>query len=127
MRILLADDQPEVRTGLRLLFEQEPDMRIVGEIGDLQGLPTEVARVQPDLLLIDWELSPLKMGDTLPILKRIHPGLRIVALSGRPEGRKTALASGADAFVSKGDPPERVLAVLRREGRPETGGGSRAV
>jgi hypothetical protein len=41
----------------------------------------------------------------------------VIALSGRPEARQAALGAGADAFASKGDPPERVLAVIKDSGK----------
>ena len=123
MRILLADDQAEIRSGLRLLLEQEPDVRVVGEVAELSGLLGEVQMVSPDLVLLDWEL-PSKISDLIAVLRTLCPGLRIIALSGLPEARKTALAAGADAFVSKGDQPELLLAAIRKaakEAGTETG------
>jgi DNA-binding NarL/FixJ family response regulator len=120
MRVLIADDQPQVRSALRLLLKQEPGVTVVGEAEDTQQALELAAGQRPDLVLLDWELpgpwaaQPLKNAGQclLPALRAQCPQVKVVALSGRPEARRAALAAGADAFVSKGDPPERVLAAV---------------
>ncbi|MCL4535543.1 MAG: response regulator transcription factor [Bacteroidetes bacterium] len=121
MRILLADDQPEVRSALRLLLEQEAGLEVVAEAGEAACMLALLEAVHPDLLLLDWELPGLDASLSrvrtrramLSSLRALCPGLSVVTLSGRPEVRRAALAAGADAFVSKGDPPEHLLATLR--------------
>lgn len=113
MRILVADDQREVRSALRLLLEQEVGKCVVGEASDPDRLILEVGSCCPDVLLLDWELTDLQVPETLASLRSLCPQLLVIALSGRPEVRPKALAAGADAFVSKGDPPEYLLATLR--------------
>lgn len=112
MRVLLADDQSDVRSALQLLLKHETEFNVVGEATDCEGLLTQLEATCPDLVLIDWELPGLNMG-LLPSLRQHFPHLFVVALSGRPEARQAALCAGADAFVSKGDPPERLLRALR--------------
>jgi DNA-binding NarL/FixJ family response regulator len=120
MRVLIADDQPQVRSALRLLLNHEQGVRVVGEAGDAEQALELAAAQRPDLVLLDWELpgqgtlipatgSPERL---LPALRTCCPRAKVVALSGRPEARQAALAAGADAFVSKGDPPERLLAAV---------------
>jgi len=128
MRILLADDQPRVCSALRLLLEQEPWLTVVGEAAESDALLTQVAALHPDLVLLDWELPdangarPVRPDDPgsgahlFALLRRRCPDLRVVALSGRHEARRAAQEAGVDAFVSKGDPPERLLETLRALG-----------
>ena len=102
---------------MRLLLEQEPGVSIVGEAGETRDLLAEVQAVGLDVLMLDWELpgahgDGAARGGLLTTLRSYCPGLRVIALSSRPEARGAALAAGADAFVSKGDPPERLLAAL---------------
>jgi len=113
MRILLADDQPNVRFALRVLLEREPGLTIVGEATDGEGLLEHVATTLPDVVLLGWELPGLRTTDSLSLLRRIRPGVLVIALSGRVEARLEALSAGVDAFVSKGDPPERLLATIK--------------
>jgi len=109
LRVLLADDQPRVRFALCTLLRRQPELQIVGEVGDVDGLWNEIEAVRPDLLLLDWELGPTGMTDAVLTLRERHPGLFVIALSGRHEARRAALKAGVDAFVSKTDPPERLL------------------
>lgn len=113
MRVLLADDQPNVRSALRLLLEQELGLREVGEATNVSGLLSQVETNCPDLVLLDWELPGSKNIELLPPLRTKCPQLFVIALSGHPEARQAALSAGADAFVGKGDPPKVLLATLR--------------
>ena len=115
MRVLLADDQSKVRSALRLILEHQPDLNVLGEAVDAQGLLDWVRLVCPDVVLLDWELPGLPRHDLLSALRGLCPHLKVIALSGRPEARQAALAAGADAFVSKGDPPEQLLAAVNGE------------
>lgn len=112
IRVLIADDQPHVRSALLLLLRQEPDVAVVGEADDTEQALELVAGQQPDLVLLDWELPGRGGTGTLDRLQAARPGLLVIALSGRPEARRAALAAGADVFVSKGEPPERLLAAV---------------
>jgi DNA-binding NarL/FixJ family response regulator len=112
MRILLADSQPRVRFALRVLLERQPGVQVVGEAVDAVELVAQAAATRPDLVLLAWELPGLAAVDLLPTLHRLCPNLLVVALSGRPGARRAALAAGADAFASKADPPERLLAAI---------------
>jgi DNA-binding NarL/FixJ family response regulator len=111
MHVLLADDQAEVRSALRFLLEQEPAMSVVGEAAEAAALLDVAEAVQPDLVLLDWELPGLQAPELLHAL-RCRCGTILIALSGRPEACQEALDAGVDAFVSKGEPPERLLATL---------------
>lgn len=120
MRVLIADDQPQVRSALQLLLKQEPGVAVVGEAENVEEALELAAVRRPDLVLLDWELPGRQAAGLpkktkpglLPALRARCPHMKIVALSGRPEARQAALAAGADVFVSKGDPPERLLAAV---------------
>lgn len=116
LRVLLADDQPEVRSALRLLLEQEPGIQVLGEVVDACELLSRVRATSPDLALLDWELPGCSAAELLAALRSSCVNLKVIALSGRPEARHAALAAGADTFVSKGDPPEALLRALRAIG-----------
>jgi CheY-like chemotaxis protein len=112
MRVLVADDEGKVCSALRLLLEQELGLAVVGEVSGAAELLSQVTSTGPDLLLLDWELPGLTAGD-LVTLRWQHQPLQIIALSGRPEARGAALAAGADAFVSKVNPPDLLLATIQ--------------
>ena len=112
MRIILADDQPKVRLGLRLLLEQEEWASVVGEAVEAEGLLALAEAAQPDLVLLDWSLQASAAVDLLPALRAHCPSLIVIVLSGQPGIEDHALEAGADAFVSKADPPEKLLAAI---------------
>lgn len=118
MRVLLADDQPALRSAVRLLLEQEPGVNIVAEVADTQTLLARTADLHPDLVLLDWELPGLNHAAAArAVLNALYascPNLQVVVFSGRPEANRHAMAAGASAFVSKADPPERLLAALHQ-------------
>lgn len=126
MRVILADDQAKVRSALRLLLEQQPGIDILGEAVDTTGLLDWAKAVCPDLVLLDWELPGLPATALLPLLQYHCPEMRVMILSSHPDDRRQALEAGADAFMSKGDPPERLLQAIEElsgthvtgEGRP---------
>jgi len=111
MDILLADEL-KVRLALRVLLEQTAGLAVVGEASNAQDLFAQADAKHPDLVLLDWTLPGLHDDGALRTLRRICPDVSVIVLSGRPEARSPALAAGADAFVSKVDPPERLLAAI---------------
>ncbi len=112
MRILLADHRPKVRFALRVLLTQRPGLEIAAEAVDAEDLLVQIESVCPDLVLLDWKLPGLPVTGLLLALRKTCPKACVIILSGRPEVRRAALDAGADAFVSKVDPPERLLAVI---------------
>jgi DNA-binding NarL/FixJ family response regulator len=89
----------------------------LGEVETVQDLLDRAGRAAPDAILVDWEPPGLSAVDGISSVRRLYPWARIVALSSRPGARRAALQAGADAFVSKGEPPERLLAALGPNGK----------
>jgi DNA-binding NarL/FixJ family response regulator len=112
MRILIADPQPKVRFALRVLLERQPGLELVGEAGDAEGLLAQIEGACPDALLLGWELSGIPVEHLMPALREACPELVVIALSGRLEAQRAAVALGADAFVSKCSPPEQLLSAI---------------
>jgi DNA-binding NarL/FixJ family response regulator len=112
MRIMLADNRRKVRFALRALLERQTGLEVIGEAVDAQSLLAEAKEGCPDVVLLDWELPGMAAGELLSALRRECPDILVVALSGRVSARQAALSAGADAFVSKGDPPERLLSAI---------------
>jgi DNA-binding NarL/FixJ family response regulator len=112
MRILLADGESNVRYGLRVLLEERPEFEVVGEAADAEDLLAQIETACPDLVLLSWGLPGLAGADLLPILRGVCDDVYVIVLSGRPEGRRATLDAGANAFVSKVESPERLLAAI---------------
>ena len=114
MRILIADDQPNVRSALRLLLDNETGVSVTAEVSNTKELITSVEADCPDLILLDWELPGSRGAELIPALRKQCPELVVIALSSRPEARRAAMSLGAHDFVSKGSLPQEVIASIRR-------------
>ena len=112
MRIMVADRQSKVRFALRTLLVRQQGLEVVGEADTREELLTQVEAMGPDLVLLHWRLSNSGGTDLLSALHGIRPGLRIIVLSARPEACSEAMLAGADAFVSKMDNPDKLLATI---------------
>ena len=112
-RVLLAAPQPDVRAALRLLL-LDLDMRIVGEAADWPTTLALAPNTRPDMLLVDWELISAGSGNTLSELRAACPAAVVIVLLSQLDAREqAALSAGADAFISKGEMPNRVADRLR--------------
>jgi two-component system, NarL family, response regulator NreC len=113
--ILLADDHPVVRQGLRLLLEAEPDFTVVGETGDGLEVLALVQRLLPDVLVLDLMLPGL---GGLEVTRRVHrtsPKTQVVILSMHANVAYVAeaLAGGAAAYVLKKSTAGELVSAIR--------------
>jgi DNA-binding NarL/FixJ family response regulator len=122
MRILLADGESNVRYGLRALLEERSEFEVVGEAADSEELLAQIEAACPDLVLLSWGLPGLAGADLLTVLRSICDDLYVIVLSGRPEARQVILDAGANAFISKVEPPERLLAAIASAEHSRKGG-----
>ena len=113
IRMLLAAPQPDVRAALRLLL-LDLGMEVVGEAADWPTTLALAPETRPDMLLVDWELIPTDSGNTLTQLRAVCPAAVVIVLISQLDARQqAALSTGADAFISKGEMPDRVAERLR--------------
>ncbi len=112
-RVLLATPQPDLRAAFRLLL-LDLTMEVVGEAADWPTILALTPEVQPDMLLVDWELITVESGNTLTQLREACPAAVVIVLISQLDARQqAALSAGADAFISKGEMPDRVADRLR--------------
>lgn len=113
MRILLAEHHIRVLKAMRTLIEEKTGHVLVGEVMDWAELLEQTALTQPDLVLLDWELPGHTRNNIITELHTLDSPPRVVVLSTQIEVKEEALSAGADAFVSKGDPPGKLLEALQ--------------
>ncbi len=111
MKVLLADRRSDVRSALRLLLEQNPDIIVIGEASRADEL-LAMAETGPDLVLCDCELANDGTMNLLKSLRSLCGRTAFIVLSSRSEQREQVLAAGADYFVSKADAPETLRGIL---------------
>ena len=108
-RVYLADAKFEERSALRLLL-LDLKMEVVGEADNWLSTMANAPASLLDMLLVEWELLPEDLGlQSLSELRQACPGAIVVVLISHLDARQqAALSAGADAFISKGEMPERV-------------------
>ena len=108
-RVYIADAKAEERSALRLLL-LDLKMKVVGEAADWVTTLANAPSTRLDMLLVEWDLLPINHGvQALAELRLACPGTIIIVLISHLDARQqAAISAGADAFISKGDLPERV-------------------
>lgn len=115
IRVVIADDQPVVRGGLRMILESEDDIEIVAEAADGAEAVDVVAAVDPDVVLMDISMPGI---DGIEATRRIAAGgseARVLVLTtyGHDDNVYDALKAGASGFLVKTDPPEQLVDAVR--------------
>lgn len=123
IRALLIDDHPIVRSGIRMLLEQAPDIQVVGEADTGENALALVRRLQPDVVLLDVEM-PGKSG--LDVARELHDAqlpVRILALSAYDDEQYilSLLASGAAGYLTKEEALDTIIEAVRGVARGEEG------
>jgi DNA-binding NarL/FixJ family response regulator len=112
-RVYLSDANHEERSALRLML-QDLNMEVIGEAADWATTIVQAPGRRADMLLVDWSLLPRSPTAALEELRRACPAALVIVLISHLDARQqAALSAGADAFISKGETPERVVERLR--------------
>jgi DNA-binding NarL/FixJ family response regulator len=115
IRVLVVDDHGLMVEAVRLALEREGDIEIVGEARKGADVLPEVARRQPDVVLLDIRMPDVDGLTVLELLRERHPEVKVVMLSAinDPEVAREARARGAVAYLDKGTDPGTLAAALR--------------
>jgi DNA-binding NarL/FixJ family response regulator len=127
VRVVLADDHPMYRYGLRAVLDASPEVEVVGEAEDGAGLLALVARTAPDVVLTDLSMPRLPGIAAIDELVRRRPGLGVLVLTMHEDDASLfgALRAGARGYLLKGaDSDEIVRAVLAIAGGDAVYGGA---
>jgi len=118
-RVLIADDRPCSRNGLRALLNTCAEIEVVGEAADGQETVQLVKRHRPDVVIMDAQMPTMDGPIATKEIKARWPNIRVVILTMYATHRSASLAAGADAFLVKGCPSEELLeAILIIPGKP---------
>ena len=112
IRVLIVDDQPRARKSVRALLSTWQRVGEMHEAGNGREAMQLVRELQPDLVLMDVRMPEVDGLKATVQIKALWPQVKVVVLSMHLEYRNEALAAGADAFVGKGEPADRFLAIL---------------
>ncbi len=116
IKILIADDHPVVRQGLKQMLADEPDMKVAGEAANATELLEKVRREPWDIVLLDITMPGRGGLDVLKDLKRDRGKLPVLVLSMHPEDQfgLRVLKAGAAGYLTKDSAPEELVKAIRK-------------
>lgn len=115
IKLLLVDDHEVVRTGLRMLLEDQPDMEIVAEASSGAQALEMAARFQPEVVVMDITLPDMSGIETTRRLKQMFPNIAVVALTIHEDEQYffEMLQAGASGYIPKRAAPEDLINAVR--------------
>lgn len=115
IKIMLVDDHAVVRSGLRMLLDGEADVEILGEAGTASEAINAAGTLEPDVILMDIGLPDMSGIDATREIKRLWPGISVVALTIHEDQEYffKMLEAGASGYVPKRAAPEELLTAIR--------------
>ncbi len=122
VRVLLADDHPLLREGVKSCLAAAPGIKVVGEVSDGGDVVARAAELSPDVVLMDLNMPGLNGLEATERLRRELPAVRVLVFTIHHEPQYVAqlLRAGAHGYVTKDAPPDELMAALRRVGRGGT-------
>jgi two-component system response regulator NreC len=121
LRVVIADDHPVVRSGLRAVLDSEPDLEVVAEGADAATAERLVRAHKPDVLVIDLVMPGASGLEAIPRIRDAVPDTCILVLTMQddPALAQDAIQSGANAYVLKDSPRSELVSAVRRAARGE--------
>lgn len=115
-RILIVDDHPLVRESLKRLIQTESDLSVCGESEDREHALIMTSALQPHLAIVDLTLKNSRGTELIRDLHEQHPKVLILVLSMHDEilYAERAIRAGAHGYITKQEPPSRILAAIHR-------------
>src|SRR5688572_17519093 len=116
IRVLICDDHAIVRTGLRQILDEAPDMSVGGEAATGNEALQKLREIDCDVVLLDIAMPEKNGIDTLKQIKQVKPGLAVLVLSMYPEEQYaiSLLRAGAAGYMTKESATDQLLAAIRK-------------
>ena len=114
MRLILAAGESDLRLALQLLLTEEPNVDVVGTASTEPGLLALLNTYQVDLVILDMDLLSKNSHNLISKIKNSESNPKIILLKDEKADQQAISELGVDAYVNKGEPPERLLAAFRR-------------
>ncbi len=121
IRVLLADDHPTLRLGLRVLLDQAPNVEVMGEAEDGEEALAQIEALQPNVVVLDCQLPRMSGPEVAAEIKQRGLHTKVLALSAYSDDRyvRGMLEAGAVGYLLKSEAPEVIVAAVRAAAREE--------
>jgi len=122
IRLVIADDHPVVRDGLRGMLESQPDFQVIGEASDGAAALQLAIETEPDLILIDLRMPVMDGVTAIREIKRRRPGVQVLVLTTYDSDADIlpAIEAGATGYLLKDTSREELYRAIRAAARGET-------
>jgi DNA-binding NarL/FixJ family response regulator len=121
VRVLLVDDHPVVREGLRVLIDRQPGMHVVGEAADGAAAAVKAGELQPHVVVMDISMPRVNGVDATRAIRRVSPQIRVVALTVHEDRTyvRELVEAGAAGYVLKRSAGEDLVRAIETAARGE--------
>ena len=115
-KIYILDDHPIVVEGLKKLIDSQEDMQVIGSAEDANTALLQIAKLKPEIVILDITLKDRSGVDLIKKLKATHEGIQIIVYSMHDENvyAERCLRAGAMGYVMKAEQPTRVIQGIRQ-------------
>ena len=114
LSIIVADDHPTFRTGIRQIIESVPELCVIGEANNGKELLEKLETQKCDLIVLDLSMPEMNGLEVLSEIKELFPDIKILIVTMHKEREffKYALSKGVDGYILKSEVPEKMLASI---------------
>ena len=112
MKVLLVSNDIDLSVALQILLREEPDCVVAGSVSKIDVALAMIHTDCPDLVVLDWDSSERKACEMLTKAKTSTCRPYIIAIGKYESDERIAADAGAEAFVTKGAPPENLIAAI---------------
>ena len=122
IKIIMADDHPVVRAGIRGMLETQPDFEVIAEAKNGQEAIEQVEKLKPDVVLIDLRMPEMDGVEAIGKIKENHPDIHILVLTTYDTDADIvrAVEAGATGYLLKDAPRDELFRAVRATAKGET-------
>ncbi|WP_086475523.1 response regulator [Arenibacter amylolyticus] len=116
IKILIADNHPVVRVGIKQVLEPTSDIQVIGDVATTSELFNYLENSSPDIILLEMDIPTINGIATLRKIKKEYPGIRVLIYSGQSEDvyALSTIRAGAFGYLSKSSDLEYLVSAIRK-------------
>lgn len=116
INVLIADNHPIVRYGIKKIMETRDDMKVLGAVGSTTELFQALSKATPDVLILEMDIPQINGIATLRKMKQDHPDVKVLIYSGQSEDvyALSTIRAGASGYLSKSAEPNTLTTAIEK-------------
>jgi DNA-binding NarL/FixJ family response regulator len=115
IKIALVDDHSLIKKGIKIVLSFYSDIEVIGDADNGKQLLSMLALAQPDVILLDLQMPVMDGVTTLPQLRKLYPGIKVIIFSMHNDTETVSklLGSGAHSYLQKDSDPETIYSAIK--------------